>query len=108
MKRCDLCKRKARLQCEADQASLCWDCDSKVHAANFLVARHSRSLLCRVCGSLLSWSAAGSRVLPIASSCEECAGGSSDGDEEAENEVSLTSSSPPAADSCSSSDNPEV
>ncbi|KAK9125704.1 hypothetical protein Scep_014550 [Stephania cephalantha] len=31
---------------ESNQASLCWDCDSKVHCANFLAARHSTILLC--------------------------------------------------------------
>ncbi|EPS66714.1 hypothetical protein M569_08063 [Genlisea aurea] len=91
MKRCELCKRRARLQCDADGASLCWDCDSKVHSANFLVARHSRNLLCCVCGSLLMWSADGAEVTPIVSVCEQCADGgeSSDGAEEEPEEESV-------------------
>ncbi|KAG6754768.1 hypothetical protein POTOM_040562 [Populus tomentosa] len=45
MKRCELCDSLAKVYCESDQANLCWDCDANVHSANFLVAKHSRSLL---------------------------------------------------------------
>ncbi|XP_057792581.1 uncharacterized protein LOC131009301 [Salvia miltiorrhiza] len=72
-KACELCKQAARICCESDQASLCWDCDAKVHSANFLVARHSRNLLCRVCQSPTSWSAAGSKLEPTYSACRKCA-----------------------------------
>lgn len=73
MKRsCELCKRAARIHCESDQASLCWDCDAKVHSANFLVARHSRSLLCRVCQSPTPWSAAGAKLEATFSHCRKC------------------------------------
>ncbi|KAM0059041.1 putative transcription factor interactor and regulator Znf-B family [Helianthus debilis subsp. tardiflorus] len=47
MKTCELCKSAAKIYCDSDQASLCWTCDNKVHSANFLVARHSRTLLCQ-------------------------------------------------------------
>lgn len=73
-KSCELCKRTARLHCESDQARLCWDCDAKVHSANFLVARHSRNLLCRLCQSPTAWSAAGSKLEPTYSYCRKCAG----------------------------------
>ncbi|XP_042068141.1 B-box zinc finger protein 23-like [Salvia splendens] len=72
-KTCELCKQAARLHCESDQAILCWDCDAKVHSANFLVARHSRNLLCRVCQSPTSWSSSGSKLSPTYSSCRKCA-----------------------------------
>ncbi|KAK9119348.1 hypothetical protein Scep_017441 [Stephania cephalantha] len=66
---------------ESDQASLCWDCDSKVHCANFLVARHSTSLLCHSCQST------GVKLGPTAVSvCERCMKGKKRGDEVAEEE----------------------
>ncbi|KAF7823080.1 zinc finger protein CONSTANS-LIKE 2-like [Senna tora] len=75
MKNCELCKVPARTYCESDQASLCWDCDSKVHGANFLVARHSRTLLCRACQSITPWKASGPKLGNTVSFCESCAGG---------------------------------
>ncbi|KAI7729480.1 hypothetical protein M8C21_026385 [Ambrosia artemisiifolia] len=73
MKRCELCKSTARIYCESDRASLCWTCDTKVHSANFLVAKHARSLLCRVCQSPTHWSASGDRLCrSTASVCENC------------------------------------
>ncbi|GAB4825071.1 hypothetical protein Ancab_007944 [Ancistrocladus abbreviatus] len=71
-KSCELCKSPARMYCESDQAILCWDCDSKVHGANFLVARHSRSLLCHVCQSPTPWSASGAKLGPTVSVCDKC------------------------------------
>ncbi|KAK6134452.1 hypothetical protein DH2020_031809 [Rehmannia glutinosa] len=59
--------------CESDQASLCWDCDEKVHSANFLVAKHSRTLLCHVCCSPTPWKAAGLKLGPTVSVCRGCA-----------------------------------
>ncbi|GMP67026.1 hypothetical protein CsSME_00027152 [Camellia sinensis var. sinensis] len=75
MKRCELCKLTARMFCDSDQANLCWDCDAKVHSANFLVARHSRSLLCHVCQSPTPWNASGAKLGPTVSVCEACVGG---------------------------------
>ncbi|KAK9133694.1 hypothetical protein Scep_013222 [Stephania cephalantha] len=72
MKECELCSAPARMYCESDQASLCWDCDSKVHCANFLVARHSRSLLCHSCQSVTPWQATGAKLGPTVSVCERC------------------------------------
>ncbi|MCL7045573.1 hypothetical protein MKW94_010729 [Papaver nudicaule] len=72
MKECELCEAPARMFCESDQASLCWDCDEKVHCANFLVARHTRSLLCHSCQSLTPWKASGSKLGPTISICERC------------------------------------
>ncbi|XP_045804842.1 zinc finger protein CONSTANS-LIKE 2-like [Trifolium pratense] len=74
-KNCELCKLPARTFCESDQASLCWDCDSKVHGANFLVERHTRTLLCRACQSPTPWKASGARLGNALSLCERCAGG---------------------------------
>uniref|UniRef100_A0A5B6ZNQ5 Putative zinc finger protein CONSTANS-LIKE 4-like n=1 Tax=Davidia involucrata TaxID=16924 RepID=A0A5B6ZNQ5_DAVIN len=75
MKSCELCKFPARMYCESDLASLCWDCDAKVHSANFLVARHSRSLLCHACQSPTAWTASGAKLGPTVSVCESCADG---------------------------------
>ncbi|KAK3018672.1 hypothetical protein RJ639_002814 [Escallonia herrerae] len=72
MKRCELCKSPARIYCESDAASLCWGCDGKVHSANFLVARHARTLLCHVCQAPTAWSAAGQKLGRTVSVCERC------------------------------------
>lgn len=71
-KKCDLCDGVARMYCESDQASLCWNCDGKVHGANFLVAKHARCLLCTSCQSLTPWKATGLRLGPTFSVCESC------------------------------------
>lgn len=73
MKSCELCRRPARIYCEADQATLCWGCDEKVHSANFLVARHSRCSLCHVCHAPTPWTAAGSKIGRTLTSCNGCA-----------------------------------
>ncbi|KAG8386241.1 hypothetical protein BUALT_Bualt03G0128400 [Buddleja alternifolia] len=72
-KACELCSNPATMFCESDQASLCWDCDEKVHAANFLVAKHSRTLLCHLCHSPTPWKAAGTKLRPTVSVCHACA-----------------------------------
>lgn len=115
MKECELCELSARMYCESDEASLCWDCDAKVHSANFLVARHCRSLLCQICQSVTAWRASGAKPGPTVSVCDRCVGGSrtkSDGDDGEENNdenqvVPLASvySGPPL--SCSSTDQEE-
>ncbi|KAE8723429.1 hypothetical protein F3Y22_tig00012385pilonHSYRG00009 [Hibiscus syriacus] len=51
---CELCKEEASVYCSADSAFLCWNCDFKVHSANFLVARHVRRLLCKKCEDFCS------------------------------------------------------
>ncbi|CAL9243548.1 unnamed protein product [Arabidopsis halleri] len=71
-KKCELCCGVARMYCESDQASLCWDCDGKVHGANFLVAKHTRCLLCSACQSHTSWKASGLRLGPTVSICDSC------------------------------------
>ncbi|KAF8079778.1 hypothetical protein N665_1002s0028 [Sinapis alba] len=71
-KKCDLCEGVARMYCESDQASLCWSCDAKVHGANFLVAKHTRCLLCTACQSLTPWKATGLRLGPTFSVCDSC------------------------------------
>ena len=70
--KCELCGQLARTFCESDRANLCWDCDEKVHCANFLVAKHSRSLLCRACQSPTPWTASGRKLTPTVSVCEGC------------------------------------
>ncbi|XP_015887891.1 zinc finger protein CONSTANS-LIKE 4 isoform X1 [Ziziphus jujuba] len=70
--KCELCDSVAKMYCESDQASLCWDCDAQVHGANFLVAKHSRTLLCHVCQSLTPWNGTGRKLGPTVSVCENC------------------------------------
>lgn len=49
-KTCEFCGAAwAVVYCEADAALLCLSCDTKVHSANALFARHSRTLLCDSC-----------------------------------------------------------
>ncbi|TMX01404.1 hypothetical protein EJD97_024582 [Solanum chilense] len=72
MKKCELCSSIARVYCESDQASLCWECDARVHTANFLVAKHSRILLCNSCQSLTPWTGSGSKLGPTVSVCQKC------------------------------------
>ncbi|KAK1309370.1 putative zinc finger protein CONSTANS-LIKE 11 [Acorus calamus] len=74
MKECELCKGTARIYCESDSASLCWDCDARVHGANFLVERHCRRLLCQACQEPTPWTAAGARLGPTVSVCVRCFG----------------------------------
>ncbi|XVF78027.1 hypothetical protein PTKIN_Ptkin14bG0095300 [Pterospermum kingtungense] len=74
MKKCELCGGFARMKCESDQADLCWDCDMKVHGANFLVAKHTRTLLCHVCQNPTPWLASGHYLCPAVSVCDSCVG----------------------------------
>nr|GMC78749.1 zinc finger protein CONSTANS-LIKE 2-like [Ipomoea batatas] len=67
MKKCELCKSAARVFCDSDQANLCWDCDARVHSANFLVAKHSRTLLCQACQSQTPWTGSGPKLGPTVS-----------------------------------------
>ncbi|KAF7803576.1 calcium-binding protein PBP1 [Senna tora] len=71
-KKCELCKCEAKLYCESDEANLCWECDTKVHSANFIVTKHSRFLLCHSCHSLTPWHASGPHLLPTVSFCTHC------------------------------------
>ncbi|KAK4766514.1 hypothetical protein SAY87_008156 [Trapa incisa] len=108
MRGCVLCKVvPAKTFCDSDQAALCWDCDAKVHGANFLVARHSRTLLCHACQRLTPWTASGAKLGHTVSDGGDGGGGgsSSDGgrDEDGDNQVVPWSSltHPPAASSSS-------
>ncbi|CAL0322677.1 unnamed protein product [Lupinus luteus] len=124
MKKCELCKVPATTFCDSDQASLCWDCDAKVHGANFLVARHTRALLCHTCQSPTPWKASGATLGNTVSLCEGCAGGARvnagegeesegengdeieslyDEDEDGDNQVVPLSSTATAPPACSSS-----
>ncbi|GMI63689.1 hypothetical protein HRI_000038200 [Hibiscus trionum] len=76
MKKCEVCGKLARMHCESDEANLCWDCDLKVHGANFLVAKHSRSLLCHVCQNPTPWLASGRNLGSAVTVCDSCVGNS--------------------------------
>ncbi|XP_058751181.1 B-box domain protein 30-like [Vicia villosa] len=71
-KKCELCKSPAKLFCESDQASLCWECDTRVHTANFIVTKHQRFLLCHICQSLTAWHGTGPKFVPTMSLCDYC------------------------------------
>ncbi|XP_057544129.1 zinc finger protein CONSTANS-LIKE 3-like [Amaranthus tricolor] len=73
-RKCELCSNLATIFCESDQAILCYECDSKVHGANFLVAKHLRTLLCHVCQSPTLWSGSGPKFGPTFSVCPTCLG----------------------------------
>uniref|UniRef100_A0A7N0RIV1 B box-type domain-containing protein n=2 Tax=Kalanchoe fedtschenkoi TaxID=63787 RepID=A0A7N0RIV1_KALFE len=48
--KCDFCcNRSSVVYCRSDDACLCLDCDTSVHAANSLSRRHSRTLVCQRC-----------------------------------------------------------
>ncbi|KAL8195525.1 hypothetical protein R6Q57_025928 [Mikania cordata] len=72
MKRCELCSHFARIYCQSDNASLCYDCDHTVHSSNFLVAKHSRTLLCHKCQSPTPWTASGVNLGRAATVCVTC------------------------------------
>ncbi|GMH12558.1 hypothetical protein Nepgr_014399 [Nepenthes gracilis] len=49
---CDFCSvQRSMVYCRSDAASLCLSCDQKVHSANALSKRHSRTLVCERCNS---------------------------------------------------------
>lgn len=60
------------MYCQSDNASLCYECDQNVHSANFLVAKHSRTLLCHKCQSPTPWNASGVNLGRTASVCVNC------------------------------------
>ncbi|KAI4299260.1 hypothetical protein L6164_032737 [Bauhinia variegata] len=121
MKKCELCSSPAKLFCESDQACLCWECDARVHGANFLVTKHSRTLLCHVCQSLTPWHGSGPRFVPTVSVCNHCianknenhdddrdeddddVGGDNDEDDEENQVVPWAITPPPPASSSSNS-----
>ncbi|KMS97208.1 hypothetical protein BVRB_7g177600 [Beta vulgaris subsp. vulgaris] len=70
---CELCNGEASLYCPSDNAFLCHTCDSKVHCANFLVARHVRSLICPNCRKIDGNQFSGAGVPPPATLfCRDC------------------------------------
>lgn len=77
---CELCHGAAAVYCAADEAHICWTCDAKVHSANFLVARHTRVVLCGSCGIPTSWRVSGVEFTPLAGFCAECAQQESQGE----------------------------
>lgn len=97
MKPCALCRQPALLFCESDRASLCWDCDAKVHGANFLVARHTRCLLCRACQEPTPWKASGAQLGRTVSVCDGCARGSCQAHKDKAAAIAAATAAPAAA-----------
>ncbi|KAJ7513533.1 hypothetical protein O6H91_23G003400 [Diphasiastrum complanatum] len=98
-RKCELCPARAALYCAADEAYVCWECDSNVHGANFLVARHYRSVLCRSCSSPTLWRASGARFHPTTCLCPPCQSGNlaSGGSDKSSNENQTDSAAAPSA-----------
>ena len=69
---CELCDGEASLYCPSDSAFLCWNCDAKVHQANFLVARHVRRTVCSLCKSLTGNRISGPGSRLIHRICRSC------------------------------------
>ncbi|KAL6972572.1 hypothetical protein U1Q18_026745 [Sarracenia purpurea var. burkii] len=70
---CELCDGKASLYCPSDSAFLCWNCDAKVHEANFLVARHVRYTVCFECKGLTNYRLYGVGFQPLLQRiCRSC------------------------------------
>jgi hypothetical protein len=80
---CALCNAEPHVHCESDEAFLCYACDARVHRANFLVARHTRTILCYKCKTLTEVYASGPTVdTAVISTCSECAESIAAGDVE--------------------------
>ncbi|KAF8392818.1 hypothetical protein HHK36_021055 [Tetracentron sinense] len=69
---CELCNGEASLYCVSDSAFLCWNCDARVHGANFLVARHVRRTVCPKCRGFDGNRYSGVRFGPSRSICRSC------------------------------------
>ncbi|XP_057549734.1 B-box zinc finger protein 32-like [Amaranthus tricolor] len=70
---CELCNQQASLFCPSDNAFLCHACDSKVHRANFLVARHVRFVTCPNCRKMDGGSITGvGFTAPMNYFCDNC------------------------------------
>lgn len=72
VRHCELCKSEAAVFCSADDAFLCWTCDSQVHEANFLVARHVRQFVCSICNNLTGPLFPGVGFKPFRPTCSSC------------------------------------
>ncbi|CAK9146086.1 unnamed protein product [Ilex paraguariensis] len=69
---CELCSGEAALYCSSDSAFLCWNCDTKVHEHNFLVARHFRRTICSVCKNFAGDRISGVGIRPYRAICQSC------------------------------------
>ncbi|KAG6667269.1 B-box zinc finger protein 32 [Carya illinoinensis] len=69
---CELCTEVASLYCASDAAFLCSRCDSRVHQANFLVARHVRQALCLNCKGFAGDPISGSGAPALRQICQAC------------------------------------
>ncbi|XP_011033038.1 PREDICTED: B-box zinc finger protein 32-like [Populus euphratica] len=72
VKVCELCQREAVLYCDSDAAFLCFECDSNVHNANFVVSRHLRRVICSACNSLTGSSITGTAPSLRRVTCLSC------------------------------------
>ncbi|XP_057474046.1 B-box zinc finger protein 32 [Actinidia eriantha] len=68
----ELCDGEASLYCPSDSAFLCWNCNAKVHQANFLIARHVRRTVCSLCKSLTGNCISGPGSRLIHRICRSC------------------------------------
>ncbi|XP_004303825.1 PREDICTED: B-box zinc finger protein 32 [Fragaria vesca subsp. vesca] len=97
---CELCDQRAALYCASDSAFLCFRCDSRVHSANFLVARHVRQPLCSNCKSLAGYPISGDGVRTDHWLCSSCSPEDFSGDDD---DSLLSSSLDSVGSACASS-----
>ncbi|KAF5739219.1 zinc finger family protein [Tripterygium wilfordii] len=69
---CELCGHQATIYCASDSSSLCSTCDSNVHQANFLAARHLRRHICSLCDSLSGIPFSGPASPHLRNVCDSC------------------------------------
>ncbi|CAA3023679.1 B-box zinc finger protein 32-like [Olea europaea var. sylvestris] len=69
---CELCSAEAAIYCASDSAFLCRSCDSNVHEANFLVARHLRQTVCSQCKGFTGNFISGVGLKTLSIMCSSC------------------------------------
>ncbi|XP_043712120.1 B-box zinc finger protein 32-like [Telopea speciosissima] len=89
---CELCNGEVSLYCSSDSAFLCWDCDARVHEANFLVARHVRRTVCSKCKDFDGNHISGVGFRPVSSICQLCTSVSLNDDCDSDSSTSFASS----------------
>ncbi|XP_042496935.1 B-box zinc finger protein 32 [Macadamia integrifolia] len=89
---CELCDGEASVYCSSDSAFLCWDCDARVHGANFLVGRHVRRTVCSKCKAFDGNHISGVGFRPVRSICRLCTSVPEDDDCDSDSSISSASS----------------
>ncbi|KAL4182322.1 hypothetical protein AMTRI_Chr12g275380 [Amborella trichopoda] len=88
---CELCNGEAEVYCVPDSAFLCFQCDARVHEANFLVARHLRRLVCYRCRGLDENGVSGTCISPLRWLCDPCSNVEGESDPESSESACISS-----------------